>query len=102
MITPHNLVKHELIGLECRIADSANRQNIGMKGKVVDESRQTLSLEIKGKTKSFIKDQCVFAFKIPNPAASGKPAKKHVWVRVDGRLLVARPEDRIKKKLRKW
>ncbi len=91
-LTPKNLVRHELIGLEAKIVNSTNKSNIGLKGKVVNETKNTLTLEIKGKEKNFIKDQCVFVFKIP----SGEKVK------VDGKLLVARPEDRIKKKFKKW
>ena len=92
MITPENLVRHELIGLACRIKDSTNKALMGLEGRVVDETRQTLTLEAGGREKSIPKDQCSFSFRIP----SGK------WVRVDGRILVARPEDRIKKKLKGW
>lgn len=95
MITPQNILKHELIGLECRIADSTNKKIIGLQGKVIDETRQTIALEISGKGKTFVKDQCVFSFRLEGPG-------KEVWVKVDGKLLVARPEDRIKKKFKKW
>lgn len=92
MITPENLVRHELIGLWCKIVESADKKTIGLEGKVVDESRNTLILEVKGREKNFVKDNCVFIFTLP----SGEK------VRVDGALLVARPEDRVKKKLKKW
>ena len=92
MITPENLVRHELINLPCRVKGSTNKALIGLEGRIVDETRQTLTLEVKGKEKSMIKDQCIFSFKIP----SG------IWVRIEGIILVARPEDRIKKKFRKW
>jgi ribonuclease P protein subunit POP4 len=92
MITPKNLVRHELIGLKAKIADSSNRAVIGMEGPVVDETRNTLTLEVGGKEKNFVKEQCVFSFTLP----SGKR------VRVDGKVLVARPEDRTKKRLKKW
>ena len=92
MITPENLVRHELINLPCRVKGSTNKALIGLEGRIVDETRQTLTLEVKGKEKSLIKDQCIFSFKIP----SGK------WVRIEGKILLARPEDRIKKKFRKW
>lgn len=91
-IDEKNLVMHELIGLPCRVKDSSNKALIGLEGRVVDETRQTLTLEVKDKEKSLIKDQCIFSFRIP----SGK------WVRVEGKILVARPEDRIKKKFKKW
>ena len=92
MITPKDLVRHELIGLRVKIVDSTNKAIIGVSGRVVDESRNTLTIETPRGPKNFVKEQCVFSFQIP----SGE------WVRVDGKLLVARPEDRIKKKFRKW
>jgi len=51
MITPQNLVRHELIGLKAKISDSSDREIIGIQGKVVDESRNSLALEVKGKEK---------------------------------------------------
>jgi ribonuclease P protein subunit POP4 len=95
-IDARTLVRHELIGLKVKVVKSANPSQTGAEGTVTDETRQTLTIEIeKGKRRferSFAKDQCVFLFRVP----SGE------LVRVDGKLLVARPEDRIKKKFRKW
>jgi ribonuclease P protein subunit POP4 len=92
MITPENLVRHELVGLEVRIAESRNPSQAGLSGKVVDESRNMLLIETRDGVRSFAKDECAFSFHLP----SGE------WVRVEGTLLVARPEDRVKKKHRKW
>jgi ribonuclease P protein subunit POP4 len=93
MITPENLVRHELIGLEAMVRLSGNPQLVGITGRVIDESRNTLILETsEGREVTIVKDQCTLSFRLP----SGES------VRVDGRLLVARPEDRIKKKLPKW
>jgi ribonuclease P protein subunit POP4 len=92
MIAPKDLVRHELIGLEVKILDSTNLSQIGLSGRVVDETRQTLSLETDKGVKSFAKDLCVFLFYLPGGES----------VRVEGRLLVSRPEDRIKKKLKSW
>ncbi len=92
MITPENLVRHELVGLEVKVTQSSNPAHTGIGGRVVDESRNMLSIESQGKVSHLPKDQCVFSFRIP----SGQ------WVRVRGSLLVARPEDRVKKKQRKW
>jgi len=91
MINPEDLVRHELIGLNVKIASSSNLVMIGIHGKVVDESRNTLTIETKAGPRTAIKDQCEFSFKL------GKE-----WVRVDGKLLVARPEDRVKKRFKKW
>jgi ribonuclease P protein subunit POP4 len=92
MVTPKDLVLHELIGLEVRVASSTNKQLEGLSGKVIDESRNMLKVETPGGEKSLAKQDCVFSFHLP----SGE------WVKVQGSLLLARPEDRIKKKLRKW
>jgi ribonuclease P protein subunit POP4 len=92
MITPENLVRHELTGLAVKVVESANPSSVGIEGRVVDESRNTLTIETARGNRNLIKDQCVFSFLLPTGER----------VRVDGRLLVARPEDRIKKKLKTW
>jgi len=92
-ITPQNLVRHELISLKVKIAKSSESSLKGLRGKVVDESYNTLKIETdEGKEKVVIKQNNVFIFTLPNK----------VKVQVDGKLLVGRPEDRIKKKLPKW
>ena len=99
-ITPHNIVRHELIGLAVRIAKSTDKTQKGMRGKVVDETYGTLKIETKhatargkeAKEKTVVKQNNVFIFTLPNK----------IKVEVDGRLLVSRPEDRIKKKIPKW
>jgi ribonuclease P protein subunit POP4 len=92
MITPKDLVLHELIGLEVRVVSSTNKQLAGLKGTVIDETRNMLTIETEKGEKSLAKQDCVFSFHLPS----------REWVKVEGSLLVARPEDRIKKKFRKW
>lgn len=92
MISSKNLVRHELIGLEVKVVESTNPSQAGLSGKVVDETRNILSIDTGKGVKNLAKQDCTFSFHLP----SGE------WVRVEGRLLVARPEDRIKKKLKKW
>jgi ribonuclease P protein subunit POP4 len=87
-ITPTNLIRHELIGLKTKIVESTNPANVGIEGKVVDETYKTIVIKQKEKEKRVFKAQVVFEFKIP----SGKKVK------VRGSLLEARPWDRIKKK----
>ena len=92
MITPENLVRHELIGLKVRVVSSSNSANAGISGKVVDETRNTLVVEKPdGREARIAKDTCVFSFEVNS-----------AWVRVEGSILIGRPEDRIKKKFRKW
>ena len=91
-ITPENLVRHELIGLEVEIKQSTNPSQKGLKGRVIDESFKTLEIETKVGEKTIPKENTTFVFKIPDKTK----------VQVDGNLLLGRPEDRIKKKLPRW
>ena len=91
-ITPQNLVRHELISLPVKVAQSIDPTHQGTKGKVIDETYNTLVIETNKKEKVIAKKNTVFIFTLPNG----------VKVQVDGSLLVARPEDRIKKKFPKW
>jgi ribonuclease P protein subunit POP4 len=92
MRSPENLVRHELIGLKVEIAESANRKNVGIKGRIVDETRNIFVIEKQGgKEIKLAKEHNVFVFHLD----------RHK-VRIDGGILVGRPEDRIKKRFRKW
>lgn len=50
----------QLIGKKIKITKSNNKNLEGIQGKVVDETKNTVSIEIDGKTKKVVKDQCVF------------------------------------------
>ncbi len=91
-ITPENLVRHELIGLEVEIKQSTNPSQKGLEGRVIDESFKTLEIETKTGEKTIPKENTTFVFTIPDGSK----------VQVNGNLLLGRPEDRIKKKLSKW
>ena len=90
-ITPQNLVRHELIGLKVRIAKSTDPTQ-KFSGTVVDETCNTLKIETKGKERTIPKGNSIFIFTLPNG----------MKVEVDGKILISRPEDRIKKKIAKW
>jgi ribonuclease P protein subunit POP4 len=90
-ITPQNLVRHELIGLKVRISKSTDPTQ-KFSGIVVDETCNTLKIEAKGKEKTIPKGNSIFIFTLPNG----------MKVEVDGKILISRPEDRIKKKIAKW
>ena len=91
-ITPHNLVRHELMGLKVKIKQSSNKSQVGLEGRVIDESYKMLKIETKKGEKLIPKDITIFIFKLPNGTK----------VQVDGKILIGRPEDRIKKKLPRW
>jgi ribonuclease P protein subunit POP4 len=90
MITSSNLPRHELIGLQAEVVASTNRANLGLKGKVVDESLRTLVIETARAEKRIFKNQVKMQFILPG-------GKK---VELSGSLLEVRPWDRVKKKLK--
>ena len=44
-ITPENLPKHELIGLEAEVIESTDPNQIRIKGEVLDETQSLLRIE---------------------------------------------------------
>ncbi|OYT42225.1 MAG: ribonuclease P [Candidatus Aenigmarchaeota archaeon ex4484_224] len=93
-ITPKNLVRHELIGLKVFVKKCKNKLQEKIRGKVVDETYNMLIIEDErdGREKKIAKKDCIFIFVLPDGTK----------VEVDGKILVGRPEDRIKKKFPKW
>jgi len=93
MITPKNIFRHELVGLGVEVVKSTHNGFTGIKGEVVDETKNTIKVEdVKGCEKIIPKNVATFRFTLPDNAV----------VEIDGRIIVARPEDRIKKKFRKY
>lgn len=90
-ITPNNIVRHELIGLEVKVIESTDPNKKGIRGKVVNETRDTLVIEEQEEEKIIPKKEAKFLFYLPNGEK----------VEVVGKLLKGRPEDRIKKNFRK-
>lgn len=92
-ITPQNIVRHELISLPVRISKSTDPTLKNLRGKIIDETYNTIKIETKdGKEKIIPKKNTIFIFTLPN----------RLRVEVDGKVLIGRPEDRIKKKFAKW
>jgi len=90
-ITAKNLLAHELCGLEVKVIESADPQRKSVKGIVVDETQNTLVLDVGGAEKVMPKKECVFEFCL------GKDAKgKEDKVVVKGNDILKRPEDRAK------
>lgn len=92
-ITPQNLVRHELISLAVKITKSTDPTQKGLSGKVIDETYNTIKIETKNKKEKIIpKNNTIFIFTLPN----------RLRVEIDGKVLIGRPEDRIKKKFVRW
>ncbi len=97
-LTPQNIIHHELIGLDIQVVDSTNRSLIGLDGRIIDETKNILVIETDAEEKEIPKSSSSFIFTIPS--SNGKrylPLK----IKVDGRLLLSQPENRIQTKFRK-
>ncbi|MBT4651320.1 ribonuclease P protein subunit [Candidatus Woesearchaeota archaeon] len=76
---------HELIGQEIEIIDSTNKSELGLQGKVVDETKNILTISHEGNVKKLIKKNITFKIKSLN-------------LIIEGMAITKRPEDRIKGK----
>jgi ribonuclease P protein subunit POP4 len=86
MISPRNLIRHELIGLGVEIVDSTDPTLKNLKGRIIDETKNTLTIDVAVRRKKVAKGICTFVFRL-NGAR----------VEVSGKVIVGRPQDRIKK-----
>ena len=89
-VTPR-IVQRELIGLNAEVVRSSNPSCVGISGKVVDETRNTLLIGHQNKRKTVIKNTAVFHFTMPDGTV----------VEINGKVIVGRPEDRVKKRFRR-
>jgi ribonuclease P protein subunit POP4 len=80
-LDPKKLLRHELIGLEAKITDSKNKHNIGIKGKITDETRNTLSIG----NKKILKKDVMIEIKTDDQN-----------IIIDGKKLIKSPEERLK------
>ena len=78
--------RREFIGLGVEVLESTCAEYVGVKGRVVDETRNTFTIEQDGAEKMVPKDCCRFRF------VDGQ--ESHI---VSGKEIKFRPEDRIKK-----
>jgi ribonuclease P protein subunit POP4 len=85
------VTQSELIGLDAKVAKSTNRNSVGISGKVIDETRNTLVIRQNNSDKVVPKETTIFQFTLSNGSV----------VEVDGNAIVGRPEDRVKKKPRR-
>jgi len=91
MITAQNITAHEWIGLKVKVSRSTDPTLQGLEGIVRDETMNTFTIEVNGKLRQVQKQKTTFRAELPTEN-----------VEVDGSLLRFRPEDRVKKGLRKW
>ena len=86
-----DIVQREFIGLEAKVIKSSNPDLVVLEGKVVDETRNTFTILHNSEEKIVIKDTAVFHFVMLDGTV----------IEVDGKVIVGRSEDRMKKRPRR-
>lgn len=86
-----DIIRHEFIGTQVRVARSRHSGYVGISGEVVDETRNSFAILHQGKKKRVMKDSSFFHFRLSDGTL----------VEIDGSLLVGRPEDRLKKQIKR-
>ncbi len=84
--TPQNLPFHNLVGLDVEILEHPNVKLRGLKGRVVDETKNTLLIDTGKKRVRVLKDG-ILLFTLPDGTK----------VRIYGEKIKGRPWDRLKK-----
>ena len=91
-ITDSNLIAHELIGLRTTISNSSDPTKIGMTGVVRNETKNTLTIQVRKRFLCIPKNGSFLTFDLPD----SKPTS------IDGSRLRFRPEDRVKRSASHW
>ena len=86
-----DIIRSEFIGTEGSVAESRHTDYIGVSGELMNETKNTFTIMQAGKQKKVIKEAAVFRFKFSDGTI----------VEIDGKLLVGRPEDRLKKGMKR-
>ncbi|MEM2098631.1 MAG: ribonuclease P protein component 1 [Candidatus Bathyarchaeia archaeon] len=86
-----DIIRGEFIGMEGKITKCTNPYHVGLKGRIINETKNTFTIVHSGKPKKIIKDLAVFQFRYPDGAI----------VEIEGKLLIGRPEDRLKKTIKR-
>jgi len=86
-----DILQQEFIGLDAKVVRSSHPGYVGVAGRVLDETRNTILILHENKKKVIIKSTAVFNFIMPDGTI----------VEIDGKAIIGRPEDRIKKRIRR-
>jgi len=89
-ITP-DIIRQEFIGSQSRVTSSSHSDYVGISGKLIDETRSTFTILHLGRAKKVVKSSSVFNFTFADGTI----------VEIDGKLLAGRPEDRLKKTVKR-
>jgi ribonuclease P protein subunit POP4 len=86
-----DIINGEFVGTEGRITESRHSGYVGISGKIVNESKNTFTIMHGGTVKIVVKETAIFRFKVSDGTV----------VEIDGKLLVGKPEDRLKKHVKR-
>jgi ribonuclease P protein subunit POP4 len=89
-VTP-DIIRYEFIGTQATVARSLHLDYVGVGGLVTGETKNTFTLQGEGKAKSILKESAIFDFTFNDGT----------MVQIDGKLLVGRSEDRLKKSIKR-
>ena len=89
-VTP-DILRAEFIGTTSTVTHSQHAGYVGIRGEVRGETRNTFTIQQNGKAKKIVKDQAVFQFQFSDGTV----------VLIEGKLLVGKPEDRLKKTVKR-
>lgn len=85
MISPQNVIRHELIGLDVLVVHASNPACAGICGRIIDETRNLLIIVTERGVRRIPKNRSVFRITLPDGRL----------VEVNGSVLVMAPEKRI-------
>lgn len=89
-VTP-DIIQYEFIGTEGNVVESIHEDYVGLGGEVIGETKNTFTFRSEGKAKRVLKESAVFNFRFGDGTV----------VQINGKLLVGRPEDRLKKSIKR-
>ncbi|MGD1005554.1 MAG: ribonuclease P protein subunit [Methanoregulaceae archaeon] len=85
MISPQNVLFHELIGLDVLVVSASNPTYIGVAGRIVDETKHMLAIQTAQRVKKIPKRHSIFRLTLPESRI----------VEIDGSVIALAPEKRI-------
>jgi ribonuclease P protein subunit POP4 len=85
MITPQNVLRHELIGLDVLVSGATNPLHRGLSGCIIDETKNLLIIETSLGVKRIPKMHSRFQLHLPGSEL----------VEINGSVMVLAPEKRI-------
>ena len=86
-----DILQQEFIGLSAKVVRSPNSSLLGISGRVINETRNTLVIQHKNRARTVAKNVAVLHFVMPDGTI----------VEITGKVIVGRPEDRVKRHVRR-